>query len=97
MQGYLSSLNNRLQERGFGCPLLMIMFSGTITTLATAQRFPIRLVESGPAGGAVLAAAVTAECDRQEVLSFDMGGTTAKLGFYDPIRPQRSPRRKRGG
>src|SRR3546814_6154040 len=68
----------------------MIMFSGTITTLAPAQRFPIRLVESGPAGGAVLAAAVAAECDRQEVLSFDMGGTTAKLCFIDHLRPQLS-------
>lgn len=90
MRGYLSSLDRGLRERGFGCPLLMIMSSGTITTLETAQRFPIRLVESGPAGGAVLATSVAAECGKQEVLSFDMGGTTAKLCFIDALRPQLS-------
>jgi N-methylhydantoinase A len=90
MRGYLSSLDRGLRERGFGCPLLMIMSSGTVTTLETAQRFPIRLVESGPAGGAVLATSVAAECGKQEVLSFDMGGTTAKLCFIDQLRPQLS-------
>lgn len=90
MERYLTRLTRRLKEQDFGCPLLMIMSSGAVTTVATAQRFPIRLVESGPAGGAILATAVAAECDRQEVLSFDMGGTTAKLCFIDNLRPQLS-------
>jgi len=90
MRGYLASLDERLREFGFGCPLLMIMSSGTITTLDTAQRFPVRLVESGPAGGAVLATSVAAECGKEQVLSFDMGGTTAKLCFIDQLCPQLS-------
>ena len=90
MHGYLSNLDRQLRDRGFACPLLMIMSSGTITTVDTAQRFPIRLVESGPAGGAVLATSVAAECGKREVLSFDMGGTSAKLCFIDELRPQLS-------
>jgi N-methylhydantoinase A len=61
-----------------------------MTTLETAARLPIRLVESGPAGGAILAARLAAETDETEVLSFDMGGTTAKLSLIDNFRPQMS-------
>ncbi|MCB1739177.1 MAG: hydantoinase/oxoprolinase family protein, partial [Gammaproteobacteria bacterium] len=79
MARYLSQLDARLRSRGFGCPLLLMMSSGGLTTLDTALRFPVRLVESGPAGGAILAAEVAREIDASEVLSFDMGGTTAKV------------------
>jgi N-methylhydantoinase A len=90
MREYLSRLERRLKERGFSSPVLMIMSSGTITTVDTARRFPIRMVESGPAGGAVLATSIAAECGKQEVLSFDMGGTSAKLCLIDGLRPQLS-------
>ncbi len=90
MRGYLERVKERLAAEGFGCPLLMMMSSGTVTTVEIAQRFPIRLVESGPAGGAVLATQVAALCDRPQVLSFDMGGTTAKLCFIDAFTPQLS-------
>jgi len=90
MERYLTRLESGLQDRRFNCPLLMIMSSGTVTTLGTAKRFPIRLVESGPAGGAVLANSVASQCDRPHVLSFDMGGTTAKLCFIDNYQPQLS-------
>ena len=50
--GYVGRLEAALRERGLGCPLLLTMSSGAVTTVETAQRFPIRLVESGPAGGA---------------------------------------------
>ena len=59
-----------------------------MTTIETAARLPIRLVESGPAGGAILAARIAAETDARDVLSFDMGGTTAKLCLIDDFRPQ---------
>ena len=59
-----------------------------MTTMETAARLPIRLVESGPAGGAILAARIAAETGEREVLSFDMGGTTAKLCLIDRYRPQ---------
>lgn len=90
MREYLSRLERRLKERGFSSPVLMIMSSGTITTVDTARRFPIRMVESGPAGGAVLATSIAAECGKPEVLSFDMGGTSAKLCLIDDLRPQLS-------
>jgi len=90
MRGYLERVKERLAADGFGCPLLMMMSSGTVTTVEIAQRFPIRLVESGPAGGAVLATQVAALCGRPQVLSFDMGGTTAKLCFIDAYTPQLS-------
>ena len=57
MDRYLGRLDAALKARGFACPLLLITSGGGLTTLETARRFPIRLVESGPAGGAILAAA----------------------------------------
>jgi len=90
MRGYLERVEQRLKKDGFSCPLLMMMSSGTVTTVEIARRFPIRLVESGPAGGAVLATQVAALCGRPQVLSFDMGGTTAKLCFIDGYTPQLS-------
>ena len=66
-----------------------MLSGGGLTTIETACRFPIRLVESGPAGGAIFSAhdrAANAGCD--SVLSFDMGGTTAKICLIDDFRPQ---------
>ncbi|MEM7079002.1 MAG: hydantoinase/oxoprolinase family protein [Pseudomonadota bacterium] len=87
MSGYLASLQARLQERGFACQTLMMTSGGGLTTLEAAARFPIRLVESGPAGGAILAAAVARDHDCREVVSFDMGGTTAKICLIDDGEP----------
>ena len=56
-------------------------------TLETGARFPIRLVESGPAGGAVLAGRVAAECAYEQVIAFDMGGTTAKICLINGFTP----------
>ena len=90
MAGYLERLATQLQGRGFGCPLYLMTSGGGLTTLATARRFPVRLVESGPAGGAILAAGLARENQLDEVLSFDMGGTTAKICFIGQGRPQQS-------
>jgi N-methylhydantoinase A len=68
----------------------MITSGGGLTTLETARKFPIRLVESGPAGGAILAAALARQCGLDKVLSFDMGGTTAKICLIDDGEPQHS-------
>jgi N-methylhydantoinase A len=87
MEGYLTRLKQLLRERGFDCGLLMITSSGAMTTLETACEFPIRLVESGPAGGAVLASNIAVELDASRVVSFDMGGTTAKICLIDDFRP----------
>jgi N-methylhydantoinase A len=87
---YLGRLDAALKERGFACPLLLITSGGGLTTLDTARRFPIRLVESGPAGGAILAASLARQYALDKVLSFDMGGTTAKICLIDDGEPQHS-------
>ena len=90
MAGYLGAFEALFADEGLRCPILMMTASGGMTTLETAARFPVRLVESGPAGGAILAAHVAARCGLDEVLSFDMGGTTAKLCLIDRQVPQTS-------
>lgn len=73
MASYLRELESALKQQDFDCPLFVITSGGGITTLETAIRYPIRLVESGPSGGAILAARVAAQRDLADVLSFDMG------------------------
>ncbi|MFI4999110.1 MAG: hydantoinase/oxoprolinase family protein [Reyranellales bacterium] len=90
MAGYLDRLGAQLRAAGFKCPLYLMLSGGGLATLETAMRFPIRLVESGPAGGAILAAGIAAESELPRVLSFDMGGTTAKICLIDDYRPQAS-------
>ena len=90
MARYLADFQARFDAKGLTCPILMMTAGGGMTTMDTAARLPIRLVESGPAGGAILAARIAAETGAREVLSFDMGGTTAKLCLIDAYRPQTS-------
>ena len=90
MGRYLDAFAERFADEGLACPILMMTAGGGMTTIETAARLPIRLVESGPAGGAILAARIAAENGFEEVLSFDMGGTTAKLCLIDNGRPQTS-------
>jgi N-methylhydantoinase A len=87
MARYLERLAAELEGLGFGCPFLVMTSGGGLTTLETAARFPIRLVESGPAGGAILAREVARGAGMRRVLSFDMGGTTAKLCLIDDFEP----------
>jgi len=87
MAGYLNRLQDGLRAGGVVCPLLLMMSSGGITTVETAATMPIRLVESGPAGGAILARDIAKENDLSRVLSFDMGGTTAKIALIDDFSP----------
>jgi N-methylhydantoinase A len=87
MARYLERLAGELTAQGFNCPFLLMTSGGGLTTLETAARFPIRLVESGPAGGAILARQVAREGGLNRVLSFDMGGTTAKLCLIDDFEP----------
>lgn len=87
MARYLGRLESQLAGIGLTCPLLLMMSSGGITTVETASRQPIRLVESGPAGGAILAQNIAAQNGLDRVLSFDMGGTTAKITLIDDCEP----------
>jgi N-methylhydantoinase A len=88
MARYLRRLEGGLREAGLSCPLFLMLSGGGLTTIETAVRFPIRLVESGPAGGAIFSAHVAKERGLKRVLSFDMGGTTAKICLIDDYAPQ---------
>ena len=70
-------------QDGLRCPIMIMTAGGGMCTIDTAMRFPIRLVESGPAGGAILAAQIASQAGLDEVLSLDIGGTTAKLCLID--------------
>ena len=83
MQTYLSRLTNRLHRDGLLCPLFLVTSSGGITTVEDAMVRPVRLIESGPSGGATLAEKTARECQELKVLSYDMGGTTAKICLID--------------
>ena len=87
MSRYLADLRDRLNAFGVGCPFLMMASSGGLTSVETAREFPIRLVESGPAGGAILAAQIADELGLTRVVSLDMGGTTAKICLIDDGEP----------
>lgn len=76
--GYLERFLGELNRRGFAGTLYVMLSNGGVATVETASRFPIRIVESGPAAGAIAARAWGELAGRQHVLSFDMGGTTAK-------------------
>ena len=88
MGRYLAGLERKLARAGFVCPLLLMTSGGGITTVETAIRFPVRLIESGPAAGAIFAGCIARQHGQDQVLSFDMGGTTAKVCLIDKAQPQ---------
>ena len=90
MASYLGRMRDGLADIGVRCPLLLMMSSGGVCTVETATRFPVRLVESGPAGGVILARRIAALGGYDRALSFDMGGTTAKITLIDDYAPQQS-------
>jgi len=87
---YLGRLELMLRELGVTAPLFLMLSSGGITTVETARRFPVRLVESGPAGGAIFAALIGRRSFHDRLVAFDMGGTTAKLCLIDDGVPTTS-------
>ncbi|MFM8991251.1 MAG: hydantoinase/oxoprolinase family protein, partial [Alphaproteobacteria bacterium] len=90
MARYLKRLEKMLEEDGFRGPVYLMTSGGGLTTLDAAARFPIRLVESGPAGGAILASWLAMQAGEDKVVSFDMGGTTAKICLIEDGQPQSS-------
>ena len=87
MASYLVRLRDELLQRGVSCPLYLVHSGGGLMSVESAAAFPVRLVESGPAGGAIFAADLAVRYARDRVLSFDMGGTTAKISLIDDFRP----------
>lgn len=90
MKSYLERLRGRLQHEGAVCPVFLMHSGGGIISLESAAEFPVRLVESGPAGGAVFAANIATRYGLDKVLSFDMGGTTAKICLIRSRSPKTS-------
>lgn len=88
MASYLNRLVGRLQEAGTDCPVFMIHSGGGIISLESAIEFPVRLLESGPAGGAIFAAHVASSYGIDQVVSYDMGGTTAKICLIEGQVPK---------
>ena len=83
MSRYLKKLDSELKQKGFNCPLLLMTSGGTLTNVTSACNNPVRLVESGPAGGAILATSIAEDLNLDKVISFDMGGTTAKITIIE--------------
>lgn len=88
MKSYLARLKGRLATEGADCPVFLMHSGGGIMSLESAADFPVRLVESGPAGGAIFAADIAARHGIEKVLSFDMGGTTAKICLIKDQTPK---------
>ena len=85
---YLGRLTARLSETGVGAPVFMMHSGGGLISVETAGREPVRLLESGPAGGAIYAADFAMAHGLDKVLSFDMGGTTAKICLIENGAPK---------
>ena len=88
MADYLARLRTRLRDMGADCPVFMIHSGGGLISVDTAAEFPVRLVESGPAGGAIFAADIARRFGLGKVVSYDMGGTTAKICLIEDHAPR---------
>ncbi|MEM7177948.1 MAG: hydantoinase/oxoprolinase family protein [Pseudomonadota bacterium] len=88
MKAYLSRLVARLAGIGATAPVFLMHSGGGIVSIETAAEFPVRLVESGPAGGAIFAAHIARQHKLDKVISFDMGGTTAKICLIKDYTPK---------
>ena len=88
IKSYLDRLVVTLKQQGAHCPVFMIHSGGGIISVESAAEFPVRLVESGPAGGAIFAADIARKYSLDSVVSFDMGGTTAKICLIEQQVPK---------
>lgn len=88
IKSYLDRLVVTLKQEGANCPIFMIHSGGGIISVQSAAEFPVRLVESGPAGGAIFAADIARKYALDSVVSFDMGGTTAKICLIEHQAPK---------
>ena len=91
MERYVRQLECDLKTDGFGGRFYLMQSSGGSATPETARKFPIRFLESGPAGGALVSAFLGRALGKPELLSFDMGGTTAKACLITGGKPITTP------
>ncbi len=88
VRDYLERLERALADLGYRGRLFVMQSGGGIATAETMARFPVRMIESGPAAGALMAAAYGKVTGHPDLVAFDMGGTTAKLSLVAGGRPQ---------
>src|SRR5579875_2046771 len=91
MATYLGRLERELRARGFAGHLRLMHSAGGLISVEAARAFPVRLLESGPAGGALAAALLGARAGHQDLIAFDMGGTTAKSCLIEAGRAEVAP------
>ncbi|OGL16816.1 MAG: hypothetical protein A3K12_05120 [Candidatus Rokubacteria bacterium RIFCSPLOWO2_12_FULL_71_19] len=84
---YLESLRGEMGRRGYGGRLFIMQSSGGIATAEAMERYPVRMIESGPAAGTLMAATYGELSGHRDLIAFDMGGTTAKLALIHGGRP----------
>jgi N-methylhydantoinase A len=90
IEKYLLNFLTELKKKNINCPAFLMHSGGGIMSFQDAIKFPVRLVESGPAGGAMFAADLASRYGLKKILSFDMGGTTAKICLIDDYNPKTS-------
>ena len=84
---YLGALESGLEQRGFAGKFHLMTSNGGTVSSAAARRFPVRLMESGPAAGVLMSARHGRDLGLPELLSFDMGGTTSKGALLSDFAP----------
>ncbi len=94
---YLDALESRLQAQGISAPFYVMQSSGGVMSVQSAKQRPVYMVESGPAAGVIAAGAFALPHGYTNVISFDMGGTTAKVGLIRDGQPQLSTEFEVGG
>src|SRR5213083_1195615 len=87
VRAYLRGLGAALAGRGYRGRLFVMQSSGGVATAEAMQRYPVRMIESGPAAGALMAAVYGELTGYRDLIAFDMGGTTAKLALVENGRP----------
>jgi N-methylhydantoinase A len=92
IRDYLDNLAGGLRSLGVTAPLLLMTSDGGTISSQTALSHPVRLVESGPAGGAIAASFIGREHDIDRILAYDMGGTTAKICLIEGQAPEHTDR-----
>jgi N-methylhydantoinase A len=94
---YLATLRQELDRKGLGAPLLLMQSNGGLTTAEAAMRTPMHIIESGPAAGVIGAQALARALTLPHIITFDMGGTTAKASIVEGGEVARSLEYQVGG
>ena len=84
---YLTNLSKKMAAVGFNGTLFIMLSNGGLTTFENAKKFPVKLIESGPAGGTMAAVFYSDLLDTGNLVAFDMGGTTAKISMVQEGKP----------